>query len=105
MSAKTKDERINEVADQLFDLLKEFVGKHVPGTTLETNGILATECKCESCRAYKLIKWIEAGWDDDSDKEIRRAMDPSDEELGLEGEELTADNLTPEGMGPDDKEE
>jgi len=46
-----------------------------------------------------------AGQEGEDDKEVRRATDPSDEELGLEGEELTADNLTPEGMGPDDEKE
>jgi hypothetical protein len=46
-----------------------------------------------------------AGQEDEEDKEVRRATDPSDEELGLDGEELTANNLTPEGMGPDDEKE
>ena len=105
MSAKTKDERINEVADQLYELVeRHFETQRVEGGPCP-NLNAGVKCDCDYCKAHKLIEWIRAGWDDDDDQTVRRAMDPSDEELGLEGEELTADNLTPEGMGPDDKEE
>ena len=58
MSAKTRADRLNEVADQLLELLKEYVrydfkkGDSCPNWP-------SVACDCASCDACKLIEYVD----------------------------------------------
>ena len=59
MSARTKDERINEKAKEIYELLKEWATTHVCPN--HNTG----KCDCRTCRSDRLTKWVEEGRQDD----------------------------------------
>jgi len=56
VSAKTKDERINEVANQLYKHLKEWLR-----FDLKEGGSCGRcdDLECSTCQVIKLIEWID----------------------------------------------
>jgi hypothetical protein len=58
MSAKTKDERISEKADEIFNLLVTFYHQ----TTCDSMRCRYDgEWECPRCEAKRLFKWIHEG--------------------------------------------
>ena len=62
MSARTKDERINEKADELYSLLKDQIKFDLKQGGSCGQGGPDTRCgqlDCWLCTAIKLIEWID----------------------------------------------
>jgi hypothetical protein len=55
MSARTKDERINEAADRLYEALKKSVKYEADNCDCRYE----ERCDCDFCEAVKLIEWID----------------------------------------------
>ena len=59
MSAKTKDERITEKADELYSLLKDQIKYSIDIADACPNFFAGVRCDCSFCVATRLITWID----------------------------------------------
>lgn len=55
MSTKTREERINEMADQLYRLLKSNLKFQFDNCGCRHE----SDCSCDFCEAVKVIEWID----------------------------------------------